>query len=60
MVNKICAGLAIAVVSSFLIGLAYSIWDNTGSIAFPVMTGIVLLLAYKSALDEFFGKVNNI
>ena len=60
MSNIICAGLAIAVISSFLIGLAYSIWDNTGSIAFPVMTAIVLLLAYKSAFDEFYGEANNI
>ncbi len=60
MVNQICAALAINVVSSFLIGLAYSIWDNTGSIAVPVMTSIVLLLAYKSACDEFFGEANNI
>ncbi|MFT6967862.1 MAG: hypothetical protein ACJA1S_000574 [Cellvibrionaceae bacterium] len=60
MVNRICAALAITVISSFLIGLAYSIWDNTGSIAFPVMTGFVLLFAYKSAFDELFGEVNNI
>lgn len=60
MVNKICAALAIAVISSFLIGLAYSIWDNTGSIAFPVMTSFVLLMAYKSAYDEFFGESTNV
>jgi hypothetical protein len=60
MINKICGALAVTLISFFLIGLAYSIWENTDSIAFPVMTGFVLLLAYKSAFDEFFGGPNNI
>jgi hypothetical protein len=56
MINKICGALALTLLSAFLIGLAYSIWDNTGSIAFPLMTAFVLLLAYKSAYDEFTGE----
>ena len=55
MVNKICALLSVSLLSAFLIGLAYSIEENTGSIAFPVMTAIVLLLAYKSCYDELTG-----
>lgn len=52
MINKICGLLAMIVLSLFLGGLAYSIWENTESIAFPIIVAIVLIMAYVSFLDE--------
>ena len=60
MINLICGGLAVIGISLFIGGLAYSIWDNTGSIAFPVIAIFVLLLAYKSAYDEFVSGPNHV
>ncbi len=60
MINKICGAIAITAISLFLIGLAHSIWVNTESVAYPILSAIVLLLAYKSAYDEFFSGPNNI
>ena len=59
MINLICGGLAVSGASLFVGGLAYSIWDNTGSIAFPVIAGFVLLLTYRSAYDEFVSGPNH-
>jgi len=52
MVNILCGVFAMVVLSLFVGGLAYSIWDNTESIAFPVIVGIVLVMAYVSFIDE--------
>lgn len=52
MLNKLCGLAAMVVLTLFIGGLAYSIWDNTASIAFPVIVGIVLIMAYVSYWDE--------
>ena len=44
--------LATIVITMFLGGLAYSIWDNTGSVAFPIIVAVVLVMAYVSFFDE--------
>ncbi len=53
MGNIISAILSLAVITAFLGGLAYSIWENTEDIAFPVIVAIILAMAYRSAYDEF-------
>jgi len=52
MVNFICGLLAVIILTLFLGGLAYSIWENTESIAFPVIVGIVLVMAYVGFIEE--------
>ena len=52
MINFICGLLGTVVLSLFLGGLAYSIWENTGSIAFPVIVGAVLIMAYADFLQS--------
>jgi len=59
MINIVCAAIGILGFSLFIGGLAYSIWDNTGSIAFPVIAVSVMLLAYKAAWDEFVSGPNH-
>ncbi|MEH6458158.1 MAG: hypothetical protein V7749_17645 [Cocleimonas sp.] len=53
MGNIISAILSLVVITAFLGGLAYSIWENTEDIAFPVIVAIILAMAYRSAYDEF-------
>jgi hypothetical protein len=38
--------------SLFTGGLAYSIWDNTDSIAFPIIVVLVLVMAYAGFIQE--------
>ena len=52
MVNFICGLLAVVILTLFLGGLAYSIWENTESIAFPVIVGVVLTMAYVGFIEE--------
>lgn len=52
MINLFCGLIALTIISLFIGGLAYSIWDNTDSIAFPVISAVVLLMVFKSAYDE--------
>lgn len=52
MINAICGVLAVGVLTAFIGGLAYSIATNTGSIAFPVIVGIVLAMAYAALVEE--------
>ena len=52
MSNIISAILALGIITAFLGGLAYSIWDNTDDIAFPIIVAIILAMAYRSAYDE--------
>jgi hypothetical protein len=56
MVKMLCGVLAMVILSLFLGGLSFSIYENTGSIAFPVIVVIVLLLAYVSFYDELRSK----
>lgn len=51
-VDYFCGFLGIALITSFLGGLAYSIWDNTASIAFPLITAAVLLMVYVAFFNE--------
>jgi len=52
MINIICGLLAMVLITLFLGGLGHSIWENTGSIAFPVIVILVLGMVYKSFFDE--------
>lgn len=53
MMNNIISGLlAMVLITLFLGGLGYSIWENTESIAFPVIVILVLGMAYKGFYDE--------
>lgn len=52
MINKLCGLIAMVILSLFIGGLAVSIWKNTESIAFPIIVGIVLIMAYVSFYDE--------
>ncbi len=48
--------LAVGIMSLFSGGLAYSIWENTESIVFPLIVGIVLVMVYVSFYEEVFSK----
>ena len=50
MSNIISAILSLTVITALLAGLAYSIWENTDDIAFPVIVGIILLMIYRCLL----------
>jgi hypothetical protein len=52
MINFICGLVAMVILSLFIGGLAYSIWDNTGSIVFPIIVAIVLAMAYRGFIEE--------
>ena len=52
MIRLVSGILAMALITLFLGGLAYSIWDNTDSIVFPIIVGIVLLMAYYAFVEE--------
>lgn len=52
MINRLCGLLAMIVLTLFIGGLAFSIWENTESVAFPIIVGLVLLMAYRSYYDE--------
>lgn len=52
MINLICGLLAMVLITLFLGGLGHSIWDNTGSIAFPIIVLLVLIMAYKGFIEE--------
>ena len=52
MIRIVSGILAMILISLFLGGLAYSIWDNTGSIAFPIIVGIVMVMVYAGFIEE--------
>lgn len=52
MLNFFCGLFAVFILTLFLGGLAYSIWENTESIAFPVIVGVVLSMAYVGFIEE--------
>ena len=60
MSNLISAALALIAITAFLGGLAYSIWENTESIAFPVIVFLILMMVYKSAYDEIKNGPSNV
>ncbi len=60
MSTIISAILSLTVITAFLGGLAYSIWENTESIAFPVIVAIILAMVYRSAYDEIKSGPNNV
>ena len=57
--NIFSAIASLVVITAFLGGLAYSIWENTEDIAFPIIVAIILAMAYRSAYDEF-KEANNV
>ncbi|WP_428634322.1 hypothetical protein [Sedimenticola sp.] len=52
MINLLCGLVGMAIPTFFIGGLAFSIYENTDSIAFPIIVAIVLLMAYISLVDE--------
>ncbi len=60
MSNLISAAISLIVITAFLGGLAYSIWDNTDDIAFPVIVAMILAMVYKSAYDEIKSGPNHV
>ncbi|MEJ2691840.1 MAG: hypothetical protein P8166_02005 [Candidatus Thiodiazotropha sp.] len=56
MINMLCGVVAMAILTLFIGGLSFSIYENTGSIAFPVIVIIVLVMAYVSLYDELRSK----
>lgn len=46
MMNLTSGLIAVIIVSLFVGGLAHSIWAGTGSIAFPIIAIIVLVMIY--------------
>ena len=52
MINTICGILSFGVLAAFLGGLAYSIWENTQSISFPIIVFLILAMALAALLEE--------
>ncbi|MEH6627273.1 MAG: hypothetical protein V7739_12585 [Motiliproteus sp.] len=52
MTNFISGLVAMIMLSLFIGGLAYSIWDNTGSLAFPVIVVAVWTMAFVGFIEE--------
>ncbi len=52
MTNFICGLVGVTLFTLFAGGLAHSIWDNTGSIAFPLIVGLVLVMVYAGFIQE--------
>ena len=52
MANFFCGLVGVILFSLFTGGLAYSIWDNTDSIAFPIIVVLVLIMAYAGFIQE--------
>lgn len=44
--------LGVITFALFVGGLGHSIWDNTGSIAFPVIVLLVVIMAVAGLVDE--------
>ncbi len=59
MINLLCGLTGITILSLFIGGLAYSIWENTGSIAFPVIVVSVLIMAYVDFGESLFSGRKN-
>ena len=51
-INLLSGVLAVIGATLFIGGLAWSIYDNTEDIAFPIIAILVLLMVYKGAYDE--------
>jgi len=60
MSSIISAIISLTVITAFLGGLAYSIWENTEDLAFPVIVAIILAMVYRSAYDEIKSGPNNV
>jgi hypothetical protein len=56
MINLLCGLVAMAILTLFIGGLSFSIYENTESIAFPMIVIIVLVMAYVSLYDELRSK----
>lgn len=52
MLNLICGLAGVTIVTLFLGGLAHSIWNSTGSLAFPVITVVVLIMVFVDFWDN--------
>lgn len=53
MLNIFSGLVAAIIVSLFVGGLAHSIWEGTGSIAFPVIAVAVLIMVYVDFWQNF-------
>jgi len=52
MINLINGLIAQLILTLFAGGIAYSIWDNTESIAFPIIVILVLIMSYVAFYNE--------
>jgi len=52
VVRWFCGILAIIMLAMFIGGLAYSIWENTESIAFPVIVVVVVVMAAVGIIGD--------
>jgi hypothetical protein len=52
MINLLCGLVAMVILSLFAGGLAVSIYQNTGSIAFPIIVVLVLVMAYATWIEQ--------
>ena len=59
MINLLCGLIGVTILSLFIGGLAFSIWDNTGSIAFPVIVVSVLIMAFVDFGESLFSGRKN-
>lgn len=49
MLNTFNALVAAIIITLFVGGLAHSIWEGTGSIAFPIIAVVVLIMVFIDA-----------
>ena len=57
MINLLSGLVAMIVFSLFTGGLAVSIYRNTGSIAFPIIVVLVLLMAYATWIEQLVARI---
>lgn len=57
MINLLCGLVAMIILSLFAGGLAVSIYQNTGSIAFPIIVVLVLVMAYATWIEQLIASV---
>ena len=57
MMNLLSGLVAMIIFSLFAGGLAVSIYQNTGSIAFPIIVVLVLLMAYATWIEQLVARI---
>ena len=57
MMNLLSGLVAMIIFSLFAGGLAVSIYQNTGSIAFAIIVVLVLLMAYATWIEQLVARI---